>query len=190
MARCSATRRASYTSSSEQQRCGAGPSPLQLRQPALVPQLHGEADDRLAAIVQNRRDGRAVDAPAHGNGDGNGVGAERLRVWRPELSCVSGHFRPRLTGGDGSVAGLAGKGAEAFDDGRESFRGRDRLPRAVVGRPRLKRRLARLRRAKGRWRSAHAMARWNPRNRPRLWNTPRPGDPVRSTALRLLRRET
>ena len=42
----------------------------QLRQAALIPKLHGEADDGLAALAQHGRDGGAVDAAAHGHGDG------------------------------------------------------------------------------------------------------------------------
>ena len=45
---------------------------LKLRQAALVPELHGEAYDRLAAVVQDGGDGGAVDTAAHGHGNGGG----------------------------------------------------------------------------------------------------------------------
>ena len=43
---------------------------LQFGQPALIPKLHGEPDDRLAALAQDRGDGGAVNASGHGHGDG------------------------------------------------------------------------------------------------------------------------
>ena len=43
---------------------------LQLRKAPLIPQLHREADDRLCAFVQDRRDGGAIHATAHRHGDG------------------------------------------------------------------------------------------------------------------------
>ena len=42
----------------------------QLRQPPLVPELHGQADHGLALAHQQRGHGGAVDAAAHGDGDG------------------------------------------------------------------------------------------------------------------------
>ena len=43
---------------------------LQLRQAALIPELHGEADDGLRAVVEDGGDRGAVHAAAHGYGDG------------------------------------------------------------------------------------------------------------------------
>ena len=71
MPRCSATRRASYTSSSEQQRCCLRAVALQvcgsrrwfqscMVRPTIV----------CAALVQHRRDRRAIHAAAHGHGHG------------------------------------------------------------------------------------------------------------------------
>ena len=42
----------------------------EFRQPALVPQLHGHADHGAALAHQHGGDGGAVDAAAHGDGDG------------------------------------------------------------------------------------------------------------------------
>jgi hypothetical protein len=54
---------------------------LELRQATLVPQLHGEADDGLAAFVHDRGDGGAVHASTHGHCNRrNGAGSNR--EWR------------------------------------------------------------------------------------------------------------
>jgi hypothetical protein len=43
---------------------------FELRQAALVPELHREADDGLGAVVEDRGYGGAVYAAGHGYGDG------------------------------------------------------------------------------------------------------------------------
>ena len=45
----------------------------EIGQAALVPQLHGQADDAAALAVQQTGDGGAVDAAGHGDGDDAGV---------------------------------------------------------------------------------------------------------------------
>src|SRR5882757_3769715 len=39
-------------------------------QAALVPELHGEADDAVALVTEHGRDGRGIDSSGHGNGNG------------------------------------------------------------------------------------------------------------------------
>ena len=70
MPTCSATRRASYTSSSEQQRPWVAPSVASFRQPSLVPELHRHAYDRIALAHQECGHGGTVDSAAHRDGDG------------------------------------------------------------------------------------------------------------------------
>ena len=59
---------------------------LELREAALVPELHGEADDGLGAIVEDGGDGGAVHAAAHGDRDGVGSRHSRRHVSLFELS--------------------------------------------------------------------------------------------------------
>ena len=110
-----------------------------LRQAALIPELHREADDRLAAIVKHRRDRGAIDAAAHGDGDGADCAVElaassiafaesdALRACRmSSSSSSSGHHR----------RGARRESAEAFDDcgdhgdGAVDFFGRGRAAEA------------------------------------------------------------
>jgi hypothetical protein len=42
---------------------------LQFRQTALVPELHGEANDRVALFLENGGDGGRVHAAGHGDSD-------------------------------------------------------------------------------------------------------------------------
>src|SRR5215467_3311387 len=42
---------------------------LKFREPALIPELHGQTDDRTALLPQYGCDGRRVDSARHGNGD-------------------------------------------------------------------------------------------------------------------------
>ena len=58
---------------------------LQLRQAALIPELHGEADNGLRAVVEDGGDRGAVHAAAHGDGDGSRVGNGWDRVSGFEL---------------------------------------------------------------------------------------------------------
>src|SRR5487761_114976 len=44
-----------------------------LREAALVPELHRQANDRLGSFVEERGDSRAVDATAHGDGGERGL---------------------------------------------------------------------------------------------------------------------
>ena len=39
-------------------------------EPALVPELHGEADDVVAVGAQHGRNGRRINSSRHGHGDG------------------------------------------------------------------------------------------------------------------------
>ncbi len=43
---------------------------LHFGEAALIPQLHGEAEDGVAAVVEDGGDGGAIDAAAHGYGGG------------------------------------------------------------------------------------------------------------------------
>src|SRR6476646_3238785 len=42
---------------------------LQLRQAALIPELHRETDDSVALFLENRGDSGRIDTPGHGDGD-------------------------------------------------------------------------------------------------------------------------
>jgi hypothetical protein len=71
---------------------------LELREATLVPELHGEADDGLAALVHDCGDGGAVHSSAHGDRyGGDCAGSKRQRA---EDSVVGscGKFRAALCG--------------------------------------------------------------------------------------------
>jgi hypothetical protein len=46
---------------------------LELRQAALIPELHGQADDGTALLLQDGRNGRRVNAAGHGDSDQAGL---------------------------------------------------------------------------------------------------------------------
>lgn len=80
-----------------------GFSGLELREAALVPELHGEADDGLAALVHDCGDGGAVHSAAHGDCNGrDGAGSNR---WRGN----------GVRGGGPFVAHCASEGVKRFE---------------------------------------------------------------------------
>src|SRR5215467_6855046 len=78
--------------------CGA--VALKLGQAALIPKLHGEADDRTALLPEDGGDGRRVDAAGHGDGDEPGL---RLcaRGWRRFVWCCLRHDLYPFRAGEG-----------------------------------------------------------------------------------------
>jgi hypothetical protein len=60
--------------------------PLQFGQATLVPKLHREADDEPSSLLQERCDGRRIDAAGHGDSDEAGPGLRALGK-RVELGC-------------------------------------------------------------------------------------------------------
>ena len=50
---------------------------LQFGEAALIPKLHGEADDGMALLEEHGRDGGGIDAAGHGYGDEAGLWSRR-----------------------------------------------------------------------------------------------------------------